>query len=399
MKRLFSHSVTRGVSLAAIAFAAAFAGEAALAATAANTPINNRAQLNYKVGTVDQDPIGSSKTGNTSGSGEDTTFLVDNKVNPIVTTQNTAAVTAVPGKAAVATEFKVANGGNAPQDMLLTIGNVSNGDVFGEADNENFADLSKCKVSIDGATAQALPAYTGTITAGSDVAVQVLCDIPKDLADQKVVGIYLTAEAREPVTRAALVESTGADTATVDVVFADENALDDATGGVGNDGKRDAKHSKRSGYKIETAVLTVKKTVKPLCDGFNTTANAKNIPGAYVQYVVEIKNDGVGTAQLTTMADNLDANVTFAQNAVDTATCKELTGDIGFTVDSTRLGSQTYTSTGSVDGADWSDVPGTGGKINIDFTKLLPAASPTYPTAGELKTGQSITVIYNVKIN
>ena len=401
MKSLFDHSVTRGATLAAIAFAAAFAGDAALAATAANTQINNRAQLNYKVGTVDQDPIGSSKDGNTSGAGSDTTFLVDNKVNPVVTTQDTQAVTAIPGKAAVATKFTVTNGGNASQDFLLTVGNVASGNVFTAADNENFTDLTKCQVQIGGAAAVALPAYTGTITAGNDVIVHVVCDIPKNLADQKVVGIYLMAEARDPANKTvALVETAGIDTATVDIVFADEDAEDDKAGGTTN-GKRNARHSARSGYKIETAILTVKKTAKPLCDGFNAPADAKNIPGAYVQYEVLITNDGEGIAQLTTMGDDLDTNVIFAKDAVTTATCKEGAGDNGFKAEATRPGFVTKdltTNGADGDGAQW--VGGaTGGTITINFRKVLPADGGDYMTDGELKKGESVKVIYNVKIN
>jgi hypothetical protein len=403
MKTLSSHRVTRGASLAAIALAAAFGGQAALAATAANTTISNLATLNYNVGTVPQDKIESSSTGNKTSTGSPTTFLVDNKVNPVVTTQDTKAVSAIPNQLAVVTTFKVANAGNASQDFYLTIGNASGGAVFTETDDANFADLSKCKLQIGAGAAVAAPAFTNPIAAGADVTVQVLCDIPKDLADEKVVGVYLMAEARDPDPAkrgTALVESTGVDAAnTVDTVFADDEALDDTTGTLL--GKRNAKHSARSGYKIVTAILTVKKTVAAICDELNFNTNPKSIPGAYVQYTVEIKNDGKGVAQLTTMADDLDTYVTFAKDAVNTVTCKEGAGDSGFSVQSSRAGyPKSYTSTTSIDGADWTAVAGKGGKISIDFTKVLPASVPDgYATDGELKTGEFVRVIYNVKIN
>ena len=83
-----------------------------------------------------QPAIGSSPTGNTSGAGTATTFVVDNRVNVTVATTDATFVSVVPGALAQVTTFTVTNTGNTVQDFALTSAQAANGQtLFGGTDN------------------------------------------------------------------------------------------------------------------------------------------------------------------------------------------------------------------------------------------------------------------------
>ena len=86
-----------GIAALVVAMSAAIGtGTVHAAGTASGTSINNLSTLNYSVGGVAQPAIGSSPTGNTSGAGTVTTFVVDNRVNVTVATTDSAFVSVVP---------------------------------------------------------------------------------------------------------------------------------------------------------------------------------------------------------------------------------------------------------------------------------------------------------------
>lgn len=68
--------------LACVALGAIAISQPVLAdGTEAGETIAARATVNYQVNGVAQDPIESSPTGNSTATGADTTFLVDNKID------------------------------------------------------------------------------------------------------------------------------------------------------------------------------------------------------------------------------------------------------------------------------------------------------------------------------
>ncbi|HEY1228020.1 MAG TPA: hypothetical protein VGF26_11945, partial [Ramlibacter sp.] len=112
------HSLAR-TGAAALLLLAAYAGAAHAGGTQAGTTISNSATLNYTVGGTTQNPICSSQSGNTNNlncATNATTFTVDNKIDLLVQTSDTAPVTAVPGGTA-STTFIVKNQGNFMQDF------------------------------------------------------------------------------------------------------------------------------------------------------------------------------------------------------------------------------------------------------------------------------------------
>jgi len=406
---LFSrNTMARPGAIVALALASILSGGAAHAAgTAAGTAITNLATLSYSVGGTTQSPIGSSETGNLVGAGTATSFLVDNKVNLMVVRDGSTFVSVVPGTNGV-TSFTVTNTGNSVQDYSLSAANLVGGSLSGVTDN---FDPTSCSVKVESGTTAGYQVLEDTATFIDELApdasktVYVVCAIPLSRVDGDGAMISLTATALVGGAAgqgAALVQTAGANTAGVDIVFADIAGTDDAA--------RDAKHSARDIFKVVTAKLTVTKTVTPVCDPLNGDANPKNIPGSYVRYTISIANTGNDTATLTQITDTLnttlvtfDANlITGAGTAAPATTCSAATGTAtsaagsGFKVDvtgSTRAGyPKYYTSTSSVDGIDFVTP-----NITADFSLVLPNEGSYLP--GHLKKNETVSVIYQVKIN
>jgi hypothetical protein len=429
MKSLLNSGIARAGASIALAAAALMGGAAHAAGTPSGTSIGNLATLAYTVGGTVQTPIGSSAAGNTSGTGTATSFLVDNKVNLLVTTSDAAYVAVVPGlsiasaTASQVATFVVTNTGNTTQDFALT--SLSNytaltANVFGGSVTDNF-DPSACSIKVGTAVT---PTYGGATTGtyidelapDATRTVYVVCAIPLAQIDGDIAAISLTAEARTGGTTgsvgAALTQTTGADTAGVDIVFADSAGTDDLV--------RDAKSSARDAFKIVSAKLTVTKTVAPVCDPFNGNAlnGAKNIPGSYVGYTISIANTGAASATLGTITDTLVSTLTLdpdliaidqaltassANSATTAAACAAVgsggvatsaAGNNVKVVQSNRLISSYRTSsTGDSDGVGL-----VGTLLTIDFGTVLPLVTGTY-TAGELKANETVSVTFQAKIN
>ncbi|HZA94961.1 MAG TPA: hypothetical protein VE421_02410, partial [Burkholderiaceae bacterium] len=307
-----------GIAALVVAMSAAIGtGTVHAAGTASGTPINNLSTLNYSVGGTAQPAIGSSPTGNTSGAGTATTFVVDNRVNVAVATTDVTFVAVVPGALAQMTTFTVTNTGNAVQDFALTSAQAVNGQVlFGGTDNFNTGACTQFVES--GATAgfqsaQDTATFIDELAADLTRTVYVFCDIPAGQVnnDNAIVGLIATARAGGGggVQGAVLTETAGADTpASVDIVFGDAAGTDDLA--------RNANHSSRSAYRVVSSTLTVTKTSTLICDPFNSTANAKRIPGSIVRWTITIANTGAASASLSTVTDTISALTTFDANLV-----------------------------------------------------------------------------------
>ena len=115
--------------IAALGVAMSFAigtGTVHAAGTASGTSINNLSTLNYSVGGIAQPAIGSSPTGNTSGAGTATTFVVDNRVNVTVTTTDATFVPSCRGDRA-SDDVHGHKTGNTVQDFALASAQAANG--------------------------------------------------------------------------------------------------------------------------------------------------------------------------------------------------------------------------------------------------------------------------------
>lgn len=283
-------------------FAIMSASPAFAAGTIAGTTITNTATVNFQVGSIAQ----------TATSASDT-LTVDRRINLTVAEVGSATTVVTPGQTSAVTAFTVTNTSNAPLDFALTavqpVGGVAihgGTDSFDATNVRIFVDSNSNGQYDPGTDLQVT--YLDEVAADASRTVFVVTDIPLGLANAAVAGVAMTATGREAGAAgsmgAALVQTTGANTAGMDTVFGD--------GAGATDAERDAAFSGRDDYTVFTAALSVLKTSTIISDPLNGTSNPKMIPGATIEYCIAVSN-AAGGADANTIAitDPLPGQVTY----------------------------------------------------------------------------------------
>lgn len=268
--------------------------------TASGTAISNTATVNFQVGGVAQTAV----TGSTS-------FTVDNKVNLLVT--KNADATVVPGSANQALSFTITNLGNTAQRYALSIISSAT-DSFDMTGASIYRDSGGTAGAWDAGDTLYVDASTfGDIASGATVTVLIVGSTPIARLTGETAVYDLVATAVDAGTTNVTAETGGANTAGVDVVFAD------TAGSAAGDGARDGKHSAVGTYTVSAASLTVSKAAAVYSDPFNVLANPKAIPGAVITYTVQVSN-AAGGSQATNVAitDDLSAEITAGRIAFAT---------------------------------------------------------------------------------
>lgn len=278
------------------------ANPAYAAGTTAGSTITNTVSVAFQVGGIAQ-------TGTTASD----TLTVDRKVNLTVAEVGTTTTTVSPGQSSAVTTFTVTNTSNAVLDFALTAvqqvggaGAHSNTDTFDVTNVKIYRDAN-ANGTYDSAT-DTLVTYLDELGADATATVFVVADVPLALATSSVAAVTLTATGREggvaSTQGAALVQTTTANTAGMDTVFADAAGATDAA--------RDAAFSAKDDYTIFAAALSATKTSRIVSDPVNGTTLPKMIPGATIEYCIAVSN-AAGSATATTVAvnDPLPANLTY----------------------------------------------------------------------------------------
>ena len=303
---------------------------------------------------------------------EFTEFVVDRVLDLTVTTIDTAPVGIGPGANngtdetnSIALEFTVENTGNATQNIVLQAVNTNEtGDLTGLTTNtaDDFDPVATTFLYFldDGSgvlDAADTPIATATPT-GSGAAVPVLEDQAEDtpvtvfvvaqiptsatVGADDVAAIALVAQLAEPATDDATAGNLGTagalitsddsgsadDSTAIEDVLADvgagtdpgdsevgvDGSFDFATGTLnlndGDDTESNGQASDTSAYIIETADISVAKTVTTVCDDVNLASNPKAIPGSILRYSITVTNaaGASDTATLTTLGDVIPVN-------------------------------------------------------------------------------------------
>ena len=392
---------------------------------AAGDDIDNIARLEFKVGGVSTF-IRSSPTGSTDDTGAVTSFKEDRLLNFTVTTTDVASVAVAPNATAQITTFRVTNTGNGTQDFSLSTLNALTGvdDPFvagGDTDSFNVA-VTNVFVNSVADVADGYLAGTDTaifieeLASGSFIDVYVLSTIPAALADNSLSVVSLIAQVAVGGAAGQGVDIVADDSGTADDPLAVDTVFGDIAGSAVGDAVTDGKHSADSAYIINAAILSVAKTSTALWDPVNGNVNPKMITGAYVQYTLVIANDSAAGASgyLTGMTDTLATAVAglgglgLDVDMIDGTGVPPLLG--GFTngaagrsftvthgaivpVVNTRAAINFCTSVD--DGPDDGCLVA-GKLITITFTTLMPVEG-TY-LEGELKPGETITIVFNAII-
>lgn len=274
------------------------------AGTAAGATITNTATLNYQVGGVAQTAINASNN-----------ITVDRKITLTVAEVGSATTSVAPGSSAQVTSFTVTNSSNDTIDLGLTAAQLSGGTAaHGGTDNFDLTGLgmfvdTNGNRSYDAGTDQAVT-YLDEIAADASRTVFIVGNVPLTSANGDVAGVTLVAQARSGSGAgsqgAVITETSGANTAAMDTVFAD------AAGPASGDGARDGKASDDDDYTVSAPSLTVTKQSRVVSDPVNGSTNPKLIPGAVVEYCIVVQNAaGSASANSVTISDPLPAQTSF----------------------------------------------------------------------------------------
>ena len=341
-------SITRFLGGGAAALLLA-ASPQAVFAVASGTSVDNTATVDYEVSGVAQPQASDSVN-----------FVVDKKVDALVENLDGAAVSVAPGQTTVVLKFRVTNEGNDVQDMLLTATALAGG--AGKYGGTGNFDASHFKIYLDDGNASwdgtgtetdvTANAYIDELASSGQQVVYLVGDIPSGQADASIASYYLEAQVAVgggAASKGAAESETGdgsADTeGSVDIVFADST-------GDNSDAARDGKHTLQGEWKVAGATLTVTKSSTVISDGFSAS-NPKRIPGAVVEYRIDIANSGGTAATNVTVADDLSgelANITFAADQYNGSTDEiEVTSDLSGTPSVT-----TYTQESDGDTGDYN---------------------------------------------
>ncbi|HJS12777.1 hypothetical protein [Sphingopyxis sp.] len=287
-------------ALSSVAATPAFA-----AGTTAGTTITNTATVDYQVGGVAQ--------GQQSASNN---FTVDRKINLLVEEVGTVTTNAVPGQTNAVTTFQLTNSSNEILDFALVASQIVGGTAaHGGTDTFNANNVRIYRDNTVTGTIGSwdagdtlITAYVDELVVDTAIRLFVVSDIPAGLANNAVAGVTLRATAREgglaSTQGATITETTGANTAGKDTVFAD-------IAGVAGDIARDGSHSDNDDYTVQTATLAVTKTSRVISDPFNNTTNPKLIPGAVVEYCIAVANSGGAAATSVVINDPVPGQLTF----------------------------------------------------------------------------------------
>jgi uncharacterized repeat protein (TIGR01451 family) len=296
-------TITRfGVAAGVLAVAAGAATPAFAAGTTAGSTITNNVTVSFQVGGVNQNNVTASNS-----------FTVDRKVNFTVAEDGSATTQVSPGQLSAVTTFVVTNTSNAPLDFALAATNRSGGTAqHGGTDNFDVSNFRMYQdTNNNGAYdtgVDTLITYLDQVAADASVRVFVLADVPLGRSTGDVAGVRLTGTASEATAAGSLgatvTQTSGANTAGVDTVFADTN--------VGANTARDGIHFDEDDYTIFAANLTATKTSRVISDPLNGTTNPKLIPGAVVEYCISVANgSGSATAANVAISDSLPSQTTY----------------------------------------------------------------------------------------
>ncbi len=277
--------------------------------TEQGTSVANTATVDYTVGGVNQLDVASNTV----------SFLVDRRINLTVAEVGGAYTDVAPGATAQVLTFTVTNDTNGTQDFRFITTNDATGatDPYGNTDDFDPSPIAVfVDVDDDGLFDAAIDIETFLDEMPKDTTrtVFVVASIPAGRATDETAGITLTAIAADAGSAgtpgADATETAGPETpGSVDTVFGDVAGDTDAA--------RDGRHSDDDAYRVRTATITVTKTATVISDPFNGTTDPKAIPGAVIEYCLQVANAAGGAAATNVVvSDPVPANTTFVTGSI-----------------------------------------------------------------------------------
>lgn len=273
--------------------------------------VTNQATVNYTVSGNIQAPIASNET----------TFLVDRRVDFTVTQVGVGLTQVAPGDDDVWVEFIVTNVSNGVLDFNLSSLQLGSafGDVKGAGTTDSDVDMNSVTISVSTASddlpgggslgdgpdpALAGPTSIDNLPEDDSIRVRIFANTPLALTNAQIANVQLIVTAADPATSVSLVESAVWTPGSVDNVFANAS---------GADGANNATETQEDGFQVASAALTIVKSQAVISDPF---ASGLAVPGARIEYSITIDNSaGAVAAAGISISDLVDADVTFIVDA------------------------------------------------------------------------------------
>ncbi|MEO1642638.1 MAG: hypothetical protein AAFR74_04825 [Pseudomonadota bacterium] len=371
MKNTNTFSALRAAVAALAGLGLVGGAHAANSLTEAGREVSNTFVLNYSVGTTPQNPI-TNDTATTDPNaviqGTPTEFTVDRKVDHSLTATNSPLNNTAPSSTATLT-FELLNEGNDTQAYSFSLADLDNGtDTFDSsayviratldtADDGTFAGTPTILTATPVGTAAGSADVSVDVPKGVRMLIEVIATVPSSTEtsggpddqtsadDTETDTVILIAEARNPTawlndTVVGAGEVT-ANTGGANVIVGDaQNVLADDVGvaAVEDAANSDGLHAAEGVIVIASPDLEATKGVVAIselidalgnapadpvadCTSASTVANAKTIPGACIEYVIEVENTGSSaTASNLNIADVLSDDVIFVSVSLTTTT-------------------------------------------------------------------------------
>ncbi len=350
------------------------------AGTTAGTDVSNTATVNYSVGGVAQ-PQASSNT---------VTFEVDRRINLTVAEVGADYTDVSPGQQNALLTFDVTNLSNNPLDLRLTFTQDTTGTAsptgFVPAGTDNFDTANVVFYRDNGdlvfGAGDTIITFLDEIGADATVRVYVESDIPAGQANNSIAGGTLTAISAQStdasgnyVATAGTLASDATETNTgtadnpafVDTVFGDTGAADGNTAENGQALDDDA-------YFVLGATIVVTKSSTVASDPFNGTTNPKAVPGAVIEYCLDINNTGSASATSVVLSDAIPANTTFVAGSIKSA--------------ATGAGTSCDLNSGTVeddDNAGGDETDPNGGNFNVTTAGAVTVSIPSIAAGSRSK--------------
>lgn len=292
------------------------------AGTAAGTDVSNSASVDFTVGGVNQPDV----TSNT------TTFEVDRRVNLTVAEVGGAATSVVPGSSGQVSTFTVTNNSNGSIDVRLVAANQVGGAApWGGTDNIQATGPTAYVES--GATpgyqvGEDTATYIDELAADAVKTVYIVSSIGSGVANGDIAAVSLTGVAAGDITTdangnyTATASSLAADMAETNTGSTDSSTFVDTVFGdlAGSvDALQDGQHSASDQYNVVTATIAVTKSSSVVSDPFNGGTNPKAIPGAVIEYCIDVENTGAAAASSIVLTDAVPTNTTFVSGSIKSA--------------------------------------------------------------------------------
>jgi len=287
--------------------------------TAPGTDIDNSATLSYSAGGTAQKDV----TSNTD------TFKVDRKIDMVLVTTDTDQQSGAFGEQNVTTNYSFKNEGNDAQHFKFEVSNLTNASDHADYDNDDdkkdVSDMSIEYSTDDGSSWDALP-DSGILNVDKDAKVKLRVKATLPTASNASDGDIMNIELKSTVYKdddSGKLEQTDPNSDDtkdqVDIVYADgvaDSTLGDSNNSYDNgatknnpDTAKDGIELARSGYIIQSPVLTLNKTSCVYSDPVNGTTHPKRIPGATILYMLDLENTGSDDASGITLKDTLQSDL------------------------------------------------------------------------------------------